>query len=190
MSRFAFKEWAVVCAALAEGRQSVILRKGGIAEGPSGFRVEHREFWLFPTQFHQNSDDLVPDARGLVPAATDMEPKSGTIRLSLFATVQDVIHLQLESQLHLLAGLTVLSDSTIEKRFHYRSDGLFVLPVRVSRLAQPIVLPDSPHFAGCRSWVELPGALPTEQLTPVLSDEAAAERFQTIRARMPRIEWA
>ena len=34
----AFKEWAGVCAALAEGRQSLIVRKGGIAEGPARVR--------------------------------------------------------------------------------------------------------------------------------------------------------
>ena len=37
----AFKEWAVVCAALASGRQTIILRKGGMEEGRDGFRVEH-----------------------------------------------------------------------------------------------------------------------------------------------------
>ena len=190
MSRFAFKEWAVVCEALAEGRQSVILRKGGIEEGPGGFRVEHRKFWLFPTQFHQNPDDLVPDARDLLPAAEATAPQPGTIRLSLFATVEDVIRLPVESQLSLLAGLTVLSDRTIEKRFHYGSPGLFVLPVRVWRAEEPIVMPDSPHFAGCRSWVELPRDLPTENLHPVLTDEQAAEQLQAVLARMPRIEWA
>ncbi len=37
----AMKEWAAVCLALAEGRQSLLLRKGGIAEGSGGFRMEH-----------------------------------------------------------------------------------------------------------------------------------------------------
>jgi hypothetical protein len=41
----AFKEWAVVCEALGSGRQSVILRKGGIAEGREGFAFLHREFF-------------------------------------------------------------------------------------------------------------------------------------------------
>ena len=49
VNQIAFKEWAVVCAALASGQQSLILRKGGIHEGRDGFRVAHREFWLFPT---------------------------------------------------------------------------------------------------------------------------------------------
>jgi hypothetical protein len=40
----AFKEWAAVCEALAAGRQTIILRKGGIQEGREGFRVQHGEF--------------------------------------------------------------------------------------------------------------------------------------------------
>jgi hypothetical protein len=37
----ALKEWAVICQALAEGRQTILLRKGGIAEPGGAFRVEH-----------------------------------------------------------------------------------------------------------------------------------------------------
>jgi hypothetical protein len=65
-NRFAFKEWAAVCTALAAGKQSLIVRKGGIHEGRDGFRVEHGEFWLYPTQFHQK------------PAATGRAAHSGS----------------------------------------------------------------------------------------------------------------
>ena len=53
--RIAFKEWASVCDALLEGRQTIILRKGGISEGtaPGLFVPEHSEFWLYPTWVHQ-----------------------------------------------------------------------------------------------------------------------------------------
>jgi hypothetical protein len=37
------------------GRRSVILRKGGIAEGRVGFSFRHREFFLFPTFFHEQT---------------------------------------------------------------------------------------------------------------------------------------
>ena len=40
-NRFAFKEWAVTCQALAAGRQSLLLRKGGIHERNGRFEVEH-----------------------------------------------------------------------------------------------------------------------------------------------------
>ena len=31
MLKHAFKEWAVICQALATGRQALVLRKGGVA---------------------------------------------------------------------------------------------------------------------------------------------------------------
>src|SRR5271166_3261085 len=51
----AFKEWASVCDALLDGRQTIILRKGGINEGPAPgvFMPDHSEFWLYPTWVHQ-----------------------------------------------------------------------------------------------------------------------------------------
>jgi hypothetical protein len=33
MESVGFKDWAIVCEALGRGRQSIILRKGGIGEG-------------------------------------------------------------------------------------------------------------------------------------------------------------
>src|SRR5471032_2348925 len=48
-----FKVWTLVCQALGRGEQSIIIRKGGIAEGRDGFRFKHDEFFLFPTLFHE-----------------------------------------------------------------------------------------------------------------------------------------
>src|SRR5258707_4808384 len=64
MLRFAFKEWAVICQALAEGRQALILRKGGIAEHGGGFRVEPTPFWLYPPYFHEKQSGLPPQPAG------------------------------------------------------------------------------------------------------------------------------
>jgi hypothetical protein len=50
-----FKEWQVVCDALASGRQSIILRKGGIHEGREGFSFGEELFYLFPTRFHNQT---------------------------------------------------------------------------------------------------------------------------------------
>src|SRR5437764_577573 len=50
----ALKEWATVCRALESGRQTILLRKGGIYESAGEFEVQHREFLLFPTYVHQN----------------------------------------------------------------------------------------------------------------------------------------
>ncbi|MEO8428438.1 MAG: DUF1802 family protein, partial [Verrucomicrobiota bacterium] len=61
--RIVFKEWAVVVDALGRGDQIIILRKGGISEGRGGFQVEHPEFVLFPTLFHQQRESVVPSAQ-------------------------------------------------------------------------------------------------------------------------------
>jgi hypothetical protein len=81
MQSIGFKEWALVCEALGSGRQSVIIRKGGVAEGRDGFAFRHREFFLFPTYFHEQLD-LVrwPDA--ILP-----EPPPNEIEIRYFARV-------------------------------------------------------------------------------------------------------
>lgn len=170
-TQFAFKEWAVVCAALASGRQTLILRKGGIHEGREGFRVEHREFWLFPTGFHQQREDVIPDAWPLLDEVQAHET-SNRHELSLYAVVEDVRQVLDRSALARLSGRHVWSESTVEQRFQYRTPGLFALIVRVFRRPTPFVIEDSPYLAGCKSWVDLPIALPTAGLQPVLDEES------------------
>ncbi len=179
-TRFAFKEWAVVCAALASGRQTLILRKGGIHEGREGFRVEHREFWLFPTGFHQQRDEILPDAWPLLDDLQSRGEPRGH-ELDLYAVVEDVQQVLDRAALARLSGRHVWSESTVEQRFHYRSPGLFVLTVRVYRRPTPFEIADSPHFAGCKSWVDLPVALPTSRLQPVLDDSTFDRQRQEIR---------
>lgn len=181
---YAFKEWAVVCEALACGRQTIILRKGGIHEGRDGFRVEHEEFWLFPTRCHQEREQIVHDAHPLLERTIAAEPPEGAVRLQHYAAVSEVFHVTEETVLPRLAGLHVLSEETVFQRFHYRTPGLFVLAVRIYRLPEPIEIAESPHFAGCRSWVELPGELPTAGLEAVPSDERAEEVFRQVRAAL------
>ena len=54
----AFKEWAIVCEALGKGQQSIIFRKGGIHEGKRGFQFKHDQFFLFPTRFHEQEQNV------------------------------------------------------------------------------------------------------------------------------------
>jgi hypothetical protein len=171
-NRHALKEWAVVCRALDDGRQTVLLRSGGLADRPGGFTLEHREFWLFATRFHQSPEELSDDAAALWEALAASQPPAGMIRLPLYAVVESSFELSDEWKLAHLPGLHVLAPQTVHDRFHYRQPGLTVLLVRAYRPPQPIDLPDSPHFAGCHSWVELPADLPTDGLQPVLAADA------------------
>jgi hypothetical protein len=171
MLKYAFKEWAVICKALVEGRQALILRKGGIAESGGDFEVEHTRFWLFSTWTHQQQPaGLRPEALPLLEQAERERPPAGTVRLTHFAEVTGVYHVRDLTASLLLAHLHFWSEETVRKRFAYRAPGLFVLPVRVWRAAQAVELPDTPYYQGCRSWVELERELPTEGATPVLTE--------------------
>jgi hypothetical protein len=180
----ALKEWAVVCASLQTGRQTLVLRAGGIADGSGGFLVEHPEFWLFPTRFHQSADELVDDAELLLEQVGEFHPPEGRVLLSLFARIEATHRLSDPAQLDRLEGLHILSPDTVRSRFDYRRPGLFVLTLRVYRLSEPLEILDAPHFAGCHSWVDLQQPLPTEGLEPVLSDEEFAECLRSIQSRL------
>jgi hypothetical protein len=168
----ALKEWAVVCLALAEGRQALLLRKGGIAEDSGQFQVEHRRFWLFPTYVHQQKDGIVPEAVPLLEQAEAERPPQDIVRLTHFAETVESYHVSDLAAVEKLAGLHIWSPQTVRARFEYRRPGLHVLLVRVYRVPQAFELADTPEYAGCRSWVELERALPMDGATPVLTEEA------------------
>lgn len=168
----AFKEWAVICQALAENRQALILRKGGVAETADAFRLEHVRFWLYPTYTHQQRDGIRPEALPLLEQAETERPPPGMIRLSHFAEVTGVYLVNDLLRAMMLAHLHIWSDDTVRKRFAYREPGLFVMPVRVYRAVSVHELPEIPAYRGCRSWVELEQDLSTEGAAPVLNDAA------------------
>jgi hypothetical protein len=155
MSSVAFKEWAVVCRALAEGRQSVILRKGGIAESGGRFQPEHHEFLLYPTFFHEHRDGVKAEFLPLLEAAEADRPEPGTVRLTHFVRVTDVRHVTELSEALALDPLHVWTQAVVRKRFEYRTPGLFVLHVQTFALREPRTLIEHPSYAGCKSWVPL-----------------------------------
>lgn len=98
VNNHAFKEWAVVCAALERGQQTIILRKGGIREEAGRFTVETPEFFLMPTYEHQNSELLKTEHACELAAlqATALAPN--TVTLSAYATVDAVTTAATEDQ--------------------------------------------------------------------------------------------
>src|SRR6516164_8801146 len=131
MLKHALKEWAVVCKALAEGRQALILRKGGIAESGGDFQLEQTRFWLFPTYMHQQAAALKPEALPLLHRAELERPPEGVVRLSHFAEVAGVYQLHDIVGALLLDPLHIWTQETVQARFTYRRPGLYVLAVRV-----------------------------------------------------------
>jgi hypothetical protein len=173
MESVGFKEWAVVCEALGSGRQSVILRKGGIAEGREGFSFKHREFFLFPTWFHEQPQKVRES--GFEPP----QHNGSTVPIRFGAQMDVSRTITSWPVAEALAPLHILQDDVIRERFNYdEAPGLHVAFVRVFQLEPAWDLPNESKYGGCRSWVKLP-ELPAElHIKPVISDEEHIRRRQ------------
>ncbi len=173
----AFKEWAVVCDALGRGTQSIIIRKGGIAEGRDGFRFKHEAFFLFPTFFHEQL------ARTKLPPETVLRDEvQGEIRIDLFATVEWTQLVSDPATVARLDPFHIWKPEIVEERFHYDEPaGVHLAVLRVARLSRPWDFPALPRYGGCRSWLQLPDFPDGITLEPVLDDATHAERVAAIR---------
>jgi hypothetical protein len=176
----AFKEWAAICQALAKNQQCLILRKGGISEESGTFHVEHSEFLLYPTNFHEHRNGLKPNYQDAFNLAETDRPAPGTIAFTHFARVTDVHYItELDTALALdpLHGWT---SDVIRQRFHYRTPGLFVLTVRIFHLPQCEHRDERPEYAGCKTWVKLDHPVSTKNAVAVLTDEEFAEQTRLL----------
>ena len=160
MLEIAFKEWAVVCKALVLGQQSLILRKGGIAEVGGEFRPEYSRFWLYPTYLHEHRAGIKPEYMPLFDQAVAEHPPPGTVRLSHFVEVTSIRRFADWAQVEALNDQHIWSPSAVRAKFDYRTPGLFVLTVQVFPGAKAIELKETPEYAGCKSWVKLERELP------------------------------
>src|SRR6476619_1991260 len=174
--RIAFKEWAVVVDALGAGEQIVILRKGGISEGRGGFHVEHPEFLLFPTLFHQQRESVLPDAQARFDQL--VFPPAEILRLEYFCRVVAWRRLDSLAAAQQLEGQHVWKPGVIAERFEWgKSKAIFALAVRTYRLREKIDLPMIASYGGCKSWIELEKDIDVSAAQPALSDADFAERL-------------
>jgi len=166
-----FKEWALVCEALGSGQQSIILRKGGIAEGREGFRFKHEEFCLFPTWFHEQLSKTTLPAGASIP-----EQNKNEVEIRYYAVVEWTKFVTDLKKLISLRKLHILTDSVVEERFRYEKErGVHVAFVRVFRLDPPLRFKMEKRYGGCRSWVDLPEDMEIA-MASVISDEEHNQR--------------
>lgn len=156
-SRWAFKEWAVICRALASGRQDVILRKGGIVEPGGKFRLESRAFLLLPTFLHQSAENIVPAARDLFENIEADALPEGLVRFTHSAQVTDAFVVTDEAALVAIRPRHVWSDEIVTERFNRWERRLDVFVVEVTPLPAPVYFPWHDSYGGCKSWVQVQG---------------------------------
>jgi hypothetical protein len=187
----ALKEWAVVVEALGRGEQVLLLRKGGLAEGRGGFRLEHRRFLLYPTLFHQQRESLVPEFQRRFDELVPRLPPAERVRVEFVAEVVATARLTAPDQALALRGQHDLRDEVITHRFDWGHEHfLLALVLRVARLAQGVELPALPAYGGCKSWVELAEDVAADEAVPVADESAFQSRLAAIRGLIPNLEEA
>jgi hypothetical protein len=179
MERTGFKEWSSVCQAIADGRQTIIIRKGGIAEGRDGFSFKHREFYLFPTWFHEEAEKITE------PQFAWSADSSGDVTIRCAVNVEWSGVVTDWSIAEALAPFHILREEVVRERFDYKdAPGVHVAFVRAFRLSTPWTFPNEKRFGGCRSWVELPEPASEPALVPVLSDSESAAQLAKLKQIM------
>lgn len=155
----ALKEWSAAIHALLDGRQTVLLRKGGIHEKRFEVapEVAASRFLLFPTVAHSHAERVRPEHRDLLePAAADSTEDAVVVRAG--ANVVAAIAVERPENLEAIAPLHIWTAESVQSdRLDFRpKHRLTALVVSAVPLAEPVRLTRTPDYRGCSSWVSLP----------------------------------
>lgn len=183
----ALKEWAAAVHALLQGRQTVLLRKGGIHE--KRFTVRGSAFVVFPTVAHSHAESTRSEFSDLLAAGRpDVTETAVVVRAAL--SVVDIIPVRRAERIAELEPFHIWTTESVKaNRIDFRpKHELTAIVVRASPLAEPITVPLLPEYAGCKSWIDL--QLPTryELLDPVLDDATLLDVVTRVRAAVTEIE--
>lgn len=172
----------MVTDALGRGAQIFILRKGGIHEGRGGFQVEHSEFLLFPTLFHQQREAVVEPAQARYDQLAPNFPPEGRLRLDYWARVMEWREITSPRTFEKLRGQHVWRDEVLQERFEWgQARGIFAIIVRVHRLPTAVELPMVPKYGGCKSWVELLEDVDLSGSSPALNQGEFGSKLERFR---------
>ena len=177
----ALKEWAIAVDALETGHTIVLLRKGGIRE-QGRFSVEQTQVLLYPTYEHQQPHLLKEELQARVKTVpSGWHPE--TVQISSLAAITDIFQVSEAAILDSLLPFHIWNAQFAAERFQWKPKSpLYVLLLRVSKLAQTHIIPYQSEYGGCRSWLDLKDAIDLEDATPVLSDTAYSAQVEKIRS--------
>tara|TARA_B100000900_G_C20558186_1_gene707707 strand:- start:979 stop:1533 length:555 start_codon:yes stop_codon:yes gene_type:complete len=176
-----YKEWVAVSDALLEGRQHLLLRKGGIHEGRKGFSFRHDAFAVFPTRFHAQAAQI----RGPRPegGGADEWEVGEEVFFEVWCEAVWAHTLSDWNQVKALEPFHIWTEDLVRERFDCGDvQQIHCALVRVYRLTEPFTVPYAKGYGGCRTWVNLP-VRPPELMDPVVEDsafEAARTAIETI----------
>lgn len=171
----ALKEWAIICKALEDGKQMLLLRKGGIMEYRKGFEVKHNEFLLYPTFEHQSIESIKAEYKEKIKEISEEHNISyynnnrkkidkndnnfntaSNIIIKLLAKVEDVIEISDKFTISELRDYHIWSDEYVTMRMNYNpSKPMNVLLLRIYKIRKPLIVDINDKWAGCKSWIDI-----------------------------------
>jgi len=163
----ALKEWAIVCKALEDGEQILLLRKGGIMEYKKGFEVKHTEFFLYPTYEHQSRESIKDEYKTKLETLqyyrndnkkyfSENTHNKNKISINLLAQVSDIIEISDKSILPKLQNYHIWNSEYVSIRMNYNPNKpLHILLLRIYKINEPLVIDIKDEWSGCKSWLEI-----------------------------------
>jgi len=174
----ALKEWAVAVEALERGETALVVRKGGIRE--KAFAVPKTRFLLFKGYEHQNEEQLKPSYHDLLHSIPKLKD-DGPVNFTSFAEVHAAYEISEAEELKALDPHHIWAHEYAESRLKWRpKKPLTVLVLRTYLLPEPVELPYSESYAGCKSWVPLEQPVATAGAVPVVG----YAEFEALRAEV------
>lgn len=190
----ALKEWSIICKALEDGNQTILLRKGGILEYKKGFEIRQKSFLLFPTLEHQAEEYLQSKylqtydllLRG--NKSEDIQNKTNTVLV--LARIEAIQEFHDHEVLPELEKYHIWNEKYVNMRMNYNpKKPMNALLLRIYKLPQPISIDVKPEWAGCKSWIDIDiaekygdqfGSVPKmfDQSEPVIKDKEFQRIFE------------
>jgi len=160
MSMLALKEWSIICKAMEEGKQTLLLRKGGILEYKKGFEISQKLFLLYPTLEHQAAEYL--QSNYLQEYELLLKRNSSEIVQDKVNTLRIIARIEVMQEFHdheLLSKLEkyhIWNEKYVNMRMNYNpKKPMNALLLRIYKLSQPISIDVNPEWAGCKSWIDI-----------------------------------
>ncbi len=190
----ALKEWSIICKALEDGNQTILLRKGGILEYKKGFEIRQKSFLLFPTLEHQAEEYLQSKylqtydllLRG--NKSEYIQNKANTVLVQ--ARIEAIQEFHDHEMLPKLEKYHIWNEKYVNMRMNYNpKKPMNALLLRIYKLPQPISIDVKPEWAGCKSWIDIDiaekygdqfGSVPKmfDQSEPVIKDKEFQKIFE------------
>ncbi len=181
MLEAAFKEWAIIVESLGRGDQILIMRKGGLDEGPRGFEIQHARFWLFPTAYHQQRDQVTSEAAARWTEESGENNQDQTVLVRYGCEIVRHFELTRPEQITALRGHHVWSDKTLLQRMTWGNrDCLHALVVRTFEARKPCEIPMHGDYGGCKSWIHLHTVPDEQNARPVLNTDGFEQKLLSL----------